>query len=108
MFLSIVDSQYNSNDDNKSEINNYSHSNLKDELKQDTKLIDEKGFIYLDKEEPKETEDIRNRTKISYDIAVQILNFFVLIISIVQTENHEPRIKSEKFFYGKDKIEIQK
>ena len=104
----IVDSQYNSNDDNKSEINNYSHSNLKDELKQDTKLIDEKGFIYLDKEEPKETEDIRNRTKISYDIAVQILNFFVLIISIVQTENHEPRIKSEKFFYGKDKIEIQR
>ena len=105
----IVDSQYNANDDNKSEINNYSHSNLKDEWKQDKKLNDEKGFLYEDKEEPNETEDIRNnKTKISYDIAVQILNFLVIIISIVQNENHEPRIKSEKFFYGKEKIEIQR
>ena len=104
----IVDSQYNANYDNKSEMNNYSQSNLKDELKQDKKLNDEKGFLFEEKEEPNETEDMRNKPKkISYDIVVQILDHFSLVISIVQKEN-KPIIKSEKCFYGKEKIEIQR
>ena len=69
-------------------MNNYSQSNLKDELKQDKKLNDEKGFLFEEKEEPNETEDMRNKPKkISYDIVVQILDHFSLVISIVQKEN---------------------
>ena len=36
------------------------------------------------------------------------MNYFVLKISIVQDENKKPKIKSIKFFYGKEKIEIQR
>ena len=36
------------------------------------------------------------------------MNVFVLIISIVQKENGGPKIKKEKFLYGKERIEIQR
>jgi hypothetical protein len=103
----IIDSQYNADDFDKSQINKYSQSNMNDEFKEDKKVNDEKGFISEEKE-PIETEDIRNKTKISYENAVQILNFLKLIISIVQKEDGGPQIKNEKFFYGKERIEIER
>jgi hypothetical protein len=103
----IIDSQYNADDFDKSQINKYSQSNMNDEFKEDKKVNDEKGFISEEKE-PIETEDIRNKTKISYENAVKILNFLKLIISIVQKEDGGPQIKNEKFFYGKERIEIER
>ena len=103
----IIDSQYNADDFDKSQINKYSQSNMNDEFKEDKKVNDEKGFISEEKE-PIETEDIRNKTKISYENAVQILNFLLLKISIVQKEDGGPQIKNEKFFYGKERIEIER
>ena len=104
----IVDSQYNPNDIDKSEINNYSKPHGNDELKEEKKLTE--GFLIEEKEEPNETEDIEKKTKCKYEIAEQLINYTVIKISIVQKENGGPRIKSEKFFYGKDKnqIEIQR
>jgi len=104
----IVDSQYNPNDIDKSEINNYSKPHGNDELKEEKKLTE--GILIEEKEEPNETEDIEKKTKCKYEIAEQLINYTVIKISIVQKENGGPRIKSEKFFYGKDKnqIEIQR
>ena len=106
----IVDSQYNLNDIDKSEINSYSKPNINDELKEEKKLTDEKGFLIEEKEEPNEAEDIEKKIKCKYEIAEQLINYTVIKISIVQKENGGPRIKSEKFFYGKEKnqIEIQR
>jgi len=104
----IVDSQYNPNDIDKSEINNYSKPHGNDELKEEKKLTE--AFLIEEKEEPNVTEDIEKKTKCKYEIAEQLINYTVIKISIVQKENGGPRIKSEKFFYGKDKnqIEIQR
>ena len=106
----IVDSEYNPNDIDKSEINSYSKPNINDELKEEKKLTDEKGILIEEKEEPNETEDIEKKIKCKYEIAEQLINYTVIKISIVQKENGGPRIKSEKFFYGKEKnqIEIQR
>ena len=104
----IVDSQYNANDFDNSEINKYSQSNINDILKEDKKLNDEKGIIFEAKEEPNETEDIENKTKCQYETAVELTNYTRLEISIVKNENGGPKIKKEKFFYGKKNIEIQR
>ena len=104
----IVDSQYNPNEVDQSEINKYSQSNINDILKEDKKLNDEKGIIFEAKEEPNETEDIENKTKCQYETAVELTNYTRIEISIVKNENGGPKIKKEKFFYGKKNIEIQR
>lgn len=104
----IVDSQYNPNEVDQSEINKYSQSNINDILKEDKKLNDEKGIIFEAKEEPNETEDIENKTKCQYETAVELTNYTKIEISIVKNENGGPKIKKEKFFYGKKNIEIQR
>ena len=104
----IVDSQFNPNEVDQSEINKYSQSNINDILKEDKKLNDEKGIIFEAKEEPNETEDIENKTKCQYETAVELTNYTRIEISIVKSENGGPKIKKEKFFYGKKDIEIQR
>ena len=104
----IVDSQYNENDADKSDINKYSQSNINDELKEDKRLNDENGFIYEEKGELNETEDVQHNAKVPYEIAEKLLNYTTIKISIDKDENDGPQIKSEQFFYGKEKIEIQR
>ena len=104
----IVDSQYNENDADKSDIIKYSQSNINDELKEDKRLNDENGFIYEVKGEPNETEDVQHNAKVPYEIAEKLLNYTTIKISIDKDENDGPQIKSEQFFYGKEKIEIQR
>ena len=104
----IVDSQYNENDADKSDINKYSQSNINDELKEDKRLNDENGFIYEEKGELNETEDVQHNPKVPYEIAEKLLNYTTIKISIDKDENDGPQIKSEQFFYGKEKIEIQR
>ena len=104
----IVDSQFNPNEVDQSEINKYSQSNINDILKEDKKINDETGMIFEAKEEPNETEDIENKTKCQYETAVELTNYTRIEISIVKNENGGPKIKKEKFFYGKKNIEIQR
>lgn len=106
--LIIVDSQYNENDADKSDINKYSQSNINDELKEDKRLNDENGFLYEEKGELNETEDVQHNAKVPYEIAEKLLNYTTIKISIDKDENDGPQIKSEQFFYGKEKIEIQR
>jgi len=106
--LIIVDSQYNENDHDKSDINKYSQSNINDELKEDKGLNDENGFLYEEKGELNETEDVQHNAKVPYEIAEKLLNYTTIKISIDKDENDGPQIKSEQFFYGKEKIEIQR